>query len=148
MVYVFGDDALSGSNQFLLLIGGAVAAVVGLYNGISFERMIDEVADNLKSSTGAILILLMVGALAGTWLLSGVIPSMIYYGLSLPAVNFSCVHGCDLRHYFNCDGQQLDKSSATVGIAMIGIANALGISGGMAAGAVFLELILVTSSHP
>ena len=60
-----------------------MAAAVGVYNGISFDKMIDEVADNLKSTTGAILILLMVGALAGTWLLSGIIPTMIYYGLSL-----------------------------------------------------------------
>ncbi len=83
VIYAFGDDALSGSNQFLLLVGGAVAALVGVYNGISFSKMIDEVAENIKSTTGAILILLMVGALAGTWLLSGIIPTMIYYGLSL-----------------------------------------------------------------
>src|SRR5690606_5907838 len=82
-VFVYGDDALGGSNQFVLLIGGAVAAIVGIYNKDSFERMLDEVANNIKSTSGAILILLFVGALAGTWLISGVIPTMIYYGLQI-----------------------------------------------------------------
>jgi len=82
-VYVFGDDALSGSNQFILLMGAAVAAIVGFFNKVSFQKMIDEVAENIKSTAGAILILLMVGSLAGTWLVSGIIPSMIYYGLQV-----------------------------------------------------------------
>ena len=82
-VFVYGDDALSGSNQFILLLGGAVAAIVGFLNKVTYRRMIEEVADNIKSTTGAILILLFVGALAGTWLISGVIPTMIYYGLKL-----------------------------------------------------------------
>ena len=82
-VYVFGDDALSGSNQFILLLGGAVAALVGFRNKVSYKTMIAEVAENVKSTSGAILILLMVGALAGTWLISGIIPAMIYYGLQV-----------------------------------------------------------------
>ena len=82
-VYVFGDDALSGSNQFILLLGGTVAAIVGFRNKVPYERMLEEVAENIKSTAGAILILLMVGSLAGTWLISGIIPSMIYYGLQI-----------------------------------------------------------------
>src|SRR5690606_39757657 len=75
-VFVFGDEALGGSNQFILLIGGAFAAIVGIFNKVSFDRMLEEVANNIKSTSGAILILLFVGALAGTWLVSGVIPAM------------------------------------------------------------------------
>ena len=82
-VFVFGDDALSGSNQFILLIGGAVAAVVGFMNKVSYRQMIDEVSNNIKTTTEAILILLFVGALAGTWLISGVIPTLIYGGLKI-----------------------------------------------------------------
>ena len=82
-VYVFGDDALSGSNQFILLMGGAVAAIVGFFNKVSYKQMIAEVAENVKSTTGALLILLMVGALSGTWLVSGIIPAMIFYGLQI-----------------------------------------------------------------
>ncbi|HBY69905.1 MAG TPA: sodium:proton antiporter, partial [Flavobacteriaceae bacterium] len=82
-VYVYGDDALSGSNQFILLMGAAVAAIVGAYNKVDYKTMVEEVSKNVKSTTGAILILLMVGSLAGTWLLSGIIPTMIYYGLQV-----------------------------------------------------------------
>ena len=82
-IYVYGDDALSGSNQFVLLLGAAVAALVGFKNNVSFSKMMQEVAENIKSTAGALLILLMVGALAGTWLISGVIPTMIYYGLQI-----------------------------------------------------------------
>ncbi len=83
VLVVYGDDALSGSNQFILLLGGAVAAIVGYFNKVKFDTMIDEVAKNIQSTAGAILILLMVGALAGTWLISGIIPTMIYYGLQI-----------------------------------------------------------------
>src|SRR5690606_5159427 len=81
--FVFGDDVLSGSNQFILLLGGAVAAIVGYFNKVDYNRMIDEVSNNIQSTTGAILILLMVGSLAGTWMISGIIPTMIYYGLQI-----------------------------------------------------------------
>ena len=77
------DDPLAGSNQFVLLVGAAVAMVVGFMNKVSYKTMIDEVANNFKTTTGAILILLFVGALTGTWMMSGVIPSMIYYGLMI-----------------------------------------------------------------
>ena len=136
VIYAFGDDALSGSNQFLLLVGGAVAAVVGLYNGVSFDKMIDEVAENVKSTTGAILILLMVGALAGTWLLSGIIPTMIYYGLSLLKPSIFLISTVVICAIISIATGSSWTTSATVGIAMIGIANALGIDTGMAAGAV------------
>ena len=136
VIYAFGDDALSGSNQFLLLVGGAVAAIVGRYNSVSFDKMIDEVAENLKSSTGAILILLMVGALAGTWLISGIIPTMMYYGLSLLKPSIFLVSTVVICAIISIATGSSWTTSATVGIAMIGIANALGIDTGMAAGAV------------
>ena len=135
-VIVYGDDALSGSNQFILLIGGAVAAMVGFANKISYQTMLDKVADNLKSVTGAILILLFVGALAGTWLISGVIPAMIYYGLQIlhPSIFLpACVIICALISLATGSSW---TTSATVGIALIGIGKALGIPVGMVAGAV------------
>ncbi|WP_274474649.1 Na+/H+ antiporter NhaC [Mangrovimonas aestuarii] len=135
-VYVFGDDALSGSNQFILLLGAAVAAIVGFFNKVSYSDMLDEVAENIKSTSGALLILLMVGALAGTWLISGIIPTMIYYGLQLlnPTIFLAaCVVICAIISIATGSSW---TTSATVGIALIGIGNTLGISSGMAAGAV------------
>jgi len=61
-VFVYGDNALSGSNQFILLIGAAAAAIMGFFNRVSYKQMLEEVAENVKSTTGALLILLMVGA--------------------------------------------------------------------------------------
>ncbi|CAM4188507.1 MULTISPECIES: Na+/H+ antiporter NhaC [Flavobacterium] len=135
-VYIFGDDALGGSNQFVLLLGASVAAIVGFFNKVSYQKMIDEVAENIKSTAGAILILLMVGALAGTWLVSGIIPSMIYYGLQilspaifLPATLVICA-------VISIATGSSWTTSATVGIALIGIGGALGFPLGMIAGAV------------
>ncbi|SIS68246.1 transporter, NhaC family [Zobellia uliginosa] len=135
-VYVYGDDALSGSNQFILLLGGAVAAVVGVFNKVSYKQMMAEVAENLKSTSGALLILLMVGALAGSWLISGIIPAMIYYGLQIlnPTIFLAaCVVICAIISVATGSSW---TTSATVGIALIGIGDALGISLGMTAGAV------------
>jgi len=135
-VYVFGDDALSGSNQFIMLMGGAVAAIVGFFNKVDFDKMMDEVASNIQSTAGAILILLMVGALAGTWLISGIIPTMIYYGLQIlnPTIFLAaCVIICAVISVATGSSW---TTSATVGIALIGIAEALGISVGMTAGAI------------
>lgn len=135
-VSIFGDDALGGSNQFILLVGGAVAAAVGFRKKIPYEDMIDKVADNLQSVTGAILILLFVGALAGTWLVSGVIPAMIYYGLQLlhPSIFLpSCILICAVISIATGSSW---TTSATVGIALIGIGKAMGLPAGMIAGAV------------
>ncbi len=134
--FVFGDDALSGSNQFILLLGAAVAAIVGFRNKVSYKRMLEEVAENVKSTTGALLILLMVGALAGTWLISGIIPSMIYYGLQIlnPTIFLAaCVIICAINSIATGSSW---TTAATVGIALIGIGETLGISLGMTAGAV------------
>ena len=135
-VFVFGDDALSGSNQFILLLGAAVAAIVGFFNKVSYKQMMEEVANNVKSTTGALLILLMVGSLAGTWLISGIIPTMIYYGLQIlnPTIFLAaCVIICAVISIATGSSW---TTSATVGIALIGIGDTLGISLGMTAGAV------------
>nr|AOE10967.1 Na+/H+ antiporter NhaC [uncultured bacterium]CCF99326.1 Na+/H+ antiporter [uncultured Flavobacteriia bacterium] len=135
-VFVFGDEALEGSNQFVLLLGGAVAAIVGFANKVPYKVMIEEVAENIKSTANAILILLMVGALAGTWLISGIIPSMIYYGLQIlnPTIFLAaCLIICAIISIATGSSW---TTTATIGIALIGIGEALGISLGMTAGAI------------
>ena len=135
-VGVYGDDALGGSNQFILLLGAAVAALVGFTNKVPYKKMIAAIGSNVQSTTGAILILLFVGALAGTWLLSGIIPAMIYYGLQLlhPSIFLpACIIICAIISLATGSSW---TTSATVGIALIGIGRALEIPVGMVAGAV------------
>lgn len=124
------------SNQIILLIGGFVAAIVGFFNKVSFQRMLKEILENLKSILIPVMILLLVGALAGTWLVSGVIPAMVYYGLQVlsPSIFLpACVIICAIISIATGSSW---TTSATVGIALIGIGSALGISTGMIAGAV------------
>ena len=124
------------SNQLILLIGAVVAAIVGFFNKTTFNLMLLEVWENLKSVFVPILILLLVGALAGTWLVSGVIPAMVYYGLQVlnPSIFLpACVVICAL---ISISTGSSWTTSATVGIALVGIGTALGINNGMIAGAV------------
>ena len=135
-VFIYGDEAIGGSNQFILLIGGAIAAIIGFYKKVSYDVMIRKVAENLQSVTGALLILLFVGALAGTWLISGIIPAMIYYGLQIlhPDIFLpACIIICATISLVTGSSW---TTSATVGIALIGIGTVLQIPSGMVAGAV------------
>lgn len=135
-VTIFGDDALSGSNQFILLLGASVAYLVGICNKVSYGQMLQKVGENLQSVTVPILILLLVGALGGTWLLSGIIPTMIDYGLQIANPRFflsACVLICALVSLATGSSW---STSATIGIALIGIGKALGLPMGMVAGAV------------
>lgn len=135
-VWVFGDNALSGSNQFILLIGGAAAAVVGFLNKVSYEKMIEEVGRNFHSTAGAIIILLLVGALAGSWLVSGIIPAMIYYGLQILHPSIFLPATVVICSIISVATGSSWTTSATVGIALIGIGKAIGMPVGMVAGAV------------
>lgn len=134
--YVYGDEALGGSNQFLLLLSGAVAAMIGFKNKVPYKSMMNKVGKNIKDTFGAILILLMVGALSGTWLLSGIIPSMVYYGLQILHPSYflvACVIICSIISIATGSSW---TTSATIGIALIGIGSTLGFNLGMVAGAV------------
>lgn len=135
-VYVFGDDALSGSNQFILLLGAAVAAIVGFYNRVSYKQMINAVAENVKSTTGALLILLLVGSLAGTWLVSGIIPTLIYGGLQILSPKIFLPATVVICALISVATGSSWTTSATVGIALIGIGQTIGLPLGMVAGAV------------
>jgi NhaC family Na+:H+ antiporter len=124
------------SNQIILLLGGLVAAVVGMFNKVSFKRMINEVLENFKSIFIPVMILLLVGALAGTWLVSGVIPAMVYYGLQVLSPEIFLPSSIIICAIISIATGSSWTTSATVGIALIGIGSALGINPGMIAGAV------------
>lgn len=135
-VFVFRDDALSGTNQFILIIGGAIATGIGLYNHVSYDKILDQVTKNVRDTTGAIFILLLVGALSGTWLLSGIIPSMIYYGLNILHPSIYLPACLLITSVISIATGSSWTTSATVGIALVGIGNALGMPLGMVGGAV------------
>ncbi|MEP0214433.1 MAG: Na+/H+ antiporter NhaC family protein [Cellulophaga sp.] len=124
------------TNQIILLIGGVIAAIVGLFNKTSFVTMGKEVWENLKSVFIPILILVMVGALAGTWLVSGIIPAMVYYGLQVLNPSIFLPASVIIAAIISIATGSSWTTSATVGIALIGIGSALGINPGMIAGAV------------
>jgi NhaC family Na+:H+ antiporter len=135
-VTVFGDDALSGSNQFILLLGAAVAGLVGIKNKVTYGQILQKVGENLQSVTGPILILLLVGSLSGTWLLSGVIPAMIDYGLQIANPRFFLPACVLITALVSLATGTSWSTSATIGIALIGIGKALELPVGMVAGAV------------
>jgi NhaC family Na+:H+ antiporter len=124
------------TNQIILLLGGGVAAIVGFFNKVSVGRMLTEVWENLRSIFIPIMILLLVGALAGTWLVSGVIPAMVYYGLQVLSPGIFLPASIIIAALISIATGSSWTTSATVGIALVGIGSALGINPGMIAGAV------------
>jgi NhaC family Na+:H+ antiporter len=128
----FGDY----SNQYILLIGGFITALVGFRNKISFGTMVAEVWENWKSVLVPITILFLVGALAGTWLVSGIIPAMVYYGLQVLSPEIFLPASVIIAAIISIATGSSWTTSATVGIALVGIGSALGIPTGMIAGAV------------
>ncbi len=136
VLVVFGDEATSGPNQFALLLSGAVAAVIGFKYGFTYQEMLDKVSKNIESTSGAILILLFVGALTGTWLISGIIPTMVYYGLKLLNPTVFLASTLIITALVSLIIGSSWSTTATVGIALIGIGKALGFPPEMVAGAV------------
>jgi len=124
------------SNQYILLISAVVALLIGFRNKVTFLKMISEVKENLKSVLVPILILFLVGALAGTWLIGGIIPAMVYYGLQVLNPTIFLPASVIIAAIISIATGSSWTTSATVGIALVGIGTALGIDSGMIAGAV------------
>ncbi len=135
-VYVFGDDATGGPNQIALLFGAVIAAGIGMGQGFSWKAIQDGMINSIKSSLGAVLILLIIGALSGTWMISGVVPTMIYYGLDILNPSFFLVATCVICAIVALATGSSWSTIATVGIALLGIGSVMGISEGMIAGAI------------
>ena len=135
--FVDGQEWFGGyTNQYILLIGGVISAVVGFLNKVTLKTMIAEVWENWKSVFVPIMILFLVGALAGSWLVSGIIPAMVYYGLQVLSPEIFLPASVIIAAIISIATGSSWTTSATVGIALIGIGSALGIPTGMIAGAV------------
>ncbi len=136
VIWVYGDDALAGTNQFILMLSAAIAASLGMSKGIPFSEILAGIEKSLASTTGAILIILMIGALAGSWMLSGVVPAMVYYGLQILSPGIFLPATAVICALVSLATGSSWGTTATVGIALIGIGEAMGISTAMVAGSV------------
>lgn len=135
-VIVFGDGGLDGPNQLALLFAAALALVIGVSGGRSFVHLMDHVVSSINTALSALIILLLIGALAGTWLLSGVVPAMISDGLQLLSPSIFLVATCVVCSVVSLATGSSWSTAATVGIALMGIGKALGFNEGLVAGAV------------
>lgn len=133
---IFGDDALSGSNQIILIISGSLAAGLGMLRGVSFQTITDHISKNIGDTTKAILIILLIGALAGTWMISGIVPAMIYYGLQVLSAKYFLAASLLICALVSLATGSSWGTTATVGIALIGTGQTMGINEAMVAGAV------------
>ena len=135
-VSLFGDDTLSGSNQLTLLFSAAIAALIGYFLKVPWKKMLDGAIASISSAMGALIILLLIGSLAGTWMLSGIVPAMIYYGLDILSPSIFLFACCIVCAIVSLATGSSWSTIATIGIAMIGIGTALGISEGLIGGAI------------
>jgi len=135
-VSVFGSDSSYGPNQIALLISMGIAIVIGIKNGVTWKSIEEAIVKGISLSLGAILILLSVGALIGTWLLSGTVPTMIYYGLMILDPAWFYAASCIICGVVAMSIGSSWTTAATIGVALLGIAQGLGLSPAITAGAV------------
>lgn len=137
VVAVFGDDSLSGASQVALILGSACCVGIAMACGyLRFQDFEKAVTDKIASVSQAIVILLLIGALGGAWMVSGVVPTLIYYGMEVLHPQWFLPSTCLI-----CAGVSLMTGSswttvATIGIALMGIGTALGFPEGWVAGAI------------
>ena len=135
-VYLFGSDSSSGPNQIVLTLGAGIAAIVAIQNGHRWKDLLQAIVDGISTAMGAVLILLSVGGLIGTWLMAGTVPSLIFYGLELLNPQLFYVATCLICAIAALSTGSSWTVAGTLGVALIGVALGLGLSPAAAAGAV------------
>ncbi len=134
---IFGTDAIGGANQLALLTATSVCVVISMFvYGQKWEVLEEAMVDNIRASSSAIIILLLIGALSGSWMLSGVVPSMIYYGLQILNPTIFLITSCITCAVVSLMTGSSWTTIATIGIALMGIGSAQGFSQGWIAGAI------------
>jgi NhaC family Na+:H+ antiporter len=134
-VYVFGLDSF-GPNQVAMILAAAVAAIIGIKNGLTWQEIESGMIDTIKMSLQAILILLTVGSLIGAWILSGTVPSMIYYGVALMSPDYFYLTACVVCALLGLSIGSSWTVAGTLGVGLMGIAAALDLSLAISAGAI------------
>ena len=135
-VVVLGNDAISGANQIALLLASGIAGIIAFRCGFTWEEIEGSIIKSISSAMGAMLILLAIGSLSGTWLLSGIVPSMIYYGLKILNPTIFLFAACVVCCIVSLATGSSWSTVATVGIALLGIGKAMDIHEGVIAGAI------------
>jgi NhaC family Na+:H+ antiporter len=135
-VYLFGSDSSSGPNQIVLTLGAAIAAIVAIQNGHRWKDILEAIVHGIGTAMGAVLILLSVGALIGTWLMAGTVPTLIYYGLELLNPQFFYVATCLICAIGALATGSSWTVAGTLGVALIGVALGLNLSPEITAGAI------------
>jgi Na+:H+ antiporter, NhaC family len=135
-VYFFGDDALSGANQIALLLAATTGGIIAVYLGHDWVDIRARIVKSIGSAMPSMIILLLIGSLAGTWLLSGVVPAMIYYGLQILNPGLFLLASVVVSALVSVATGSSWSTVATIGIALLGIGNAMGFDQGMVAGAI------------
>ena len=134
-VYLFGLDSF-GPNQVALILAAAIAAVIGIKNGHTWREIESGMIQTISMSLQAILILLMVGSLIGAWILSGTVPSMIYYGVQIMSPDYFYLTACLVCALLGFSIGSSWTVAGTLGIGLMGIAAALDLPLSISAGAI------------
>lgn len=135
-VYIFGADSSYGPNQLALLTASAIACAIAFFNGYSWQDIEKGITNGISVALTAILIILTVGALIGTWLLAGIVPTLIYYGLELLSPNWFYAASFLICVIVSLSIGSSWTTAATIGVALIGVATGMGMSLPITAGAV------------
>lgn len=136
-INVFGTDGLFGSNQLVLVISSGVAGLMAVFRlGVKWDVIQDGMIKSISSAMSSILILLLIGSLAGTWMLSGIVPAMIYYGLQVLNPTIFLLAACVVCGIVSVATGSSWTTVATVGVALLGIGKALGFGEGIIGGAI------------
>ena len=137
MIILFGSDSLSGGSQIALLIGLAVCVSISmLFYKVPWKAFEDQMTKTMGGIAVTLLILLSVGMLAGSWMISGVVPTLIYYGVQILSPKFFLVSACIICSLVSLLSGSSWTTVATIGVALLGVGHALGISDAWTAGAI------------
>ena len=137
VVSIFGDETLAGASQISLIVATAVCVSIGLLrNVITWADFEKALSDKIGGVSSGIIILLLIGALGGSWMVSGIVPTLIYYGMQIMSPQWFLVSACVICALVSVITGSSWTTIATIGIALMGIGEALGFHEGWAAGAI------------
>ena len=137
VIALFGSDSLSGGSQIALLMGMAVCVCISMgFYRIPWKRFEKQITHTIGEVSITLLILLCVGMLSGSWMVSGIVPTLIYYGVQMMSPQFFLVSSCAICALVSLSSGSSWTTIATIGVALLGIGHALGVSEAWTAGAI------------